>query len=129
MAMTTDPVCGMRVDEERAADKVDHAVTTYFFCSESCARRFRSSPERFLSGGVKPTPEAHEHGSQNPSGVRPFSPHTVDRATYTCPMHPEVRQEGPGSCPKCGMALERESPESGERVEYTCPMHPEVVSD
>jgi Cu+-exporting ATPase len=44
-------------------------------------------------------------------------------------MHPEVRQQGPGSCPKCGMALERESPVSDERVEYTCPMHPEVVSD
>ena len=49
-------------------------------------------------------------------------------ATYICPMHPEVRQRGPGSCPKCGMALEPETPSAGvERIEYTCPMHPEIV--
>ena len=49
-------------------------------------------------------------------------------AIYICPMHPEVRQRGPGSCPKCGMALEPETPSAGvERVEYTCPMHPEIV--
>ena len=52
------------------------------------------------------------------------------QATYTCPMHPEVRHEGPGTCPKCGMALEPMSvPPSATRVEYTCPMHPEIVRD
>jgi YHS domain-containing protein len=126
--LKTDPVCGMQVDEERAADKVNHAGTTYFFCSRGCARRFRSNPERYLSGGMEPMPKTHEHGSQT-SERHGISPRPADQATYTCPMHPEVRQAGPGSCPTCGMALERESPESEERVEYTCPMHPEVVSD
>ena len=58
--------------------------------------------------------------------ARRFS--TAADAIYVCPMHPEVRQRGPGSCPKCGMALEPETPSAGvERIEYTCPMHPEVV--
>ena len=49
---------------------------------------------------------------------------------YTCPMHPEVRQPGPGGCPKCGMALEPEGvPQSSSKTEYTCPMHPEIVRD
>ena len=57
---------------------------------------------------------------------------TCDMAAviYTCPMHPEIRQQGPGACPKCGMALEPVSgPVAGTRTEYTCPMHPEVVQD
>ncbi|HEY2881601.1 MAG TPA: copper-translocating P-type ATPase, partial [Pirellulales bacterium] len=62
----------------------------------------------------------------------PTTDHSVftDHSTYTCPMHPEVRQQGPGSCPKCGMALEPETiapPE--EQVQWTCPMHPEIVRD
>ncbi|MBT8061541.1 MAG: copper-transporting ATPase, partial [Gammaproteobacteria bacterium] len=52
-----------------------------------------------------------------------------EKAIYTCPMHPNVRQEGPGDCPECGMALEPESVPAATKTEYTCPMHPEVVRD
>jgi Cu+-exporting ATPase len=129
MAMATDPVCGMQVDEDRFAEKAEHGGNTYYFCSRGCAVRFRSNPDRYLSGGVEPMHLTHEHGSPSPSTLHAISLHGRDKATYTCPMHSEVRQQVPGSCPKCGMALERESPLSDERVEYTCPMHPEVVSD
>ena len=53
----------------------------------------------------------------------------MDTRPFTCPMHPEVRQEGPGACPKCGMALEPMNPAPVVRTEYTCPMHPEIVQD
>jgi P-type Cu+ transporter len=112
-----DPVCGMTVDTGSAAGSFEHEGVTYFFCSKSCLNKFRNDPESFVGGGAEP---------------ETASP--VVRATesniYTCPMHPEVRQEGPGSCPKCGMALEPlrvEAPK--EKVEYTCPMHPEIVRD
>ena len=129
MATATDPVCGMQVDEDRAAEKVEHGGNSYYFCSRGCAVRFRSNPERYLSGGAEPMHLTHEHGSHGPSELEAISPHPADKATYVCPMHLEVQQQGPGSCPKCGMALERESPVFEERVEYTCPMHPEVVRD
>src|SRR5207244_8352599 len=88
--MVTDPVCGMTIAAEDAAAAVDHGGQTYYFCAEGCARRFREDPRVFLapSGSGKATAPA-------PAGIE-----------YTCPMHPEVRQIGPGTCPKCGMALE-----------------------
>ena len=130
MAMATDPVCGMQVDEHRAADKVDHGEKTYYFCSRNCAAQFRSNPARYLSGRVEPMHSTHERSSDTPSELQSFFLHQADQATYTCPMHPEVRQQDPGSCPKCGMALERESPAPvQEQAEYTCPMHPEFVRD
>jgi Cu+-exporting ATPase len=130
MATAIDPVCGMKVDEEAAADRIDHADRTYYFCSRNCSARFRSNPERYSSIDGKPMQMTHKHGSPPPSQQHSAGIAPSDKATYTCPMHPEVRQQGPGNCPKCGMALERESPEGPqERVEYTCPMHPEVVRD
>lgn len=84
---SVDPVCGMTVDaSEPAGGRFDHQGTTYSFCSGHCRKKFADEPERFLS------PSA-------PEEARPG-------AMYTCPMHPEIVQEGPGSCPKCGMALE-----------------------
>jgi Cu+-exporting ATPase len=85
-----DPVCGMTVDPQRAAESVVHQGQTYYFCSSGCATKFRASPEKYL--GPQAAPETMDTES---AGVE-----------YTCPMHPEVRQIGPGSCPKCGMALE-----------------------
>jgi Cu+-exporting ATPase len=96
-AQVTDPVCGMTIAPEDAAATVDHRGRTYHFCAESCARRFRENPEAFL----RPVPSAE--------------PPTPAGTEYTCPMHPEVRQIGPGSCPICGMALEpRTAPADGE---------------
>jgi P-type Cu+ transporter len=85
-----DPVCGMTVNPQRAAGSVVHQGQTYYFCSSGCATKFQTSPEKYL--GLQKAPE-------------PMRPEAAG-VEYTCPMHPEVRQIGPGSCPKCGMALE-----------------------
>jgi Cu+-exporting ATPase len=101
----------MTVDPDRAAGSVTHAGRTYYFCSRHCLERFQANPGRYISDPKAAAPA--------PGGV-----------TYTCPMHPEVRQDNPGSCPKCGMSLEPEMPAApATRVEYTCPMHPEIVRD
>ena len=107
----TDPVCGMRVapDSEHAAE---HDGVDYRFCSAGCRERFVDDPERFL---------ADDRSAPAASGDA--------TAEHTCPMHPEVRRQGPGDCPQCGMALEPSGPPSAPRVEYTCPMHPDVVRD
>jgi Cu+-exporting ATPase len=81
-----DPVCGMTVDPATPL-RHEHAGTMYYFCAPGCRDRFRADPERYLAP-VRPAPPADPE------------------AIYTCPMHPEVRQKGPGACPYCGMALE-----------------------
>jgi Cu+-exporting ATPase len=86
-----DPVCGMSVSPEKAAGTAEYQGTTYYFCSKSCVAKFTADPEKYL----KP----------QPATPKPPSPGS-DKVEYTCPMHPEVRQLGPGACPKCGMALE-----------------------
>jgi Cu+-exporting ATPase len=86
-ATAIDPVCGMRVDPATAKHRFAYNGQDYFFCSARCRERFEAEPEKFLQP-KQPEPAA-------PAG-----------AIYTCPMHPEVRQVGPGSCPICGMALE-----------------------
>ena len=86
--MAKDPVCGMDVDPHTAKFRADHGGRTYYFCAAGCRTKFIADPERYL--GKDGTPPA------------PVDPGAV----YTCPMHPEVRQIGPGSCPICGMALE-----------------------
>jgi P-type Cu+ transporter len=89
----TDPVCGMSVDPAAAKASLVHDGRTYYFCCPSCATKFQADPARYTAGAAPRTaaPEA-------PAG-----------AVYTCPMHPEVRQNHPGACPKCGMALEPET--------------------
>ena len=83
-----DPVCGMTIAPEDAVGHVEHKGETYFFCNESCLEQFRADPEKFLHPSAAPEPARTD-------------------VEYTCPMHPEIRQWGPGSCPICGMALER----------------------
>ena len=108
-----DPVCGMTVDPADAAGSAELAGQTYYFCSRSCLERFQAAPEKYVGGAATlPAPAA------GPSAVE-----------YTCPMHPEVRHPGPGSCPKCGMALEPVTAAPVTKVEWTCPMHPEIVRD
>ena len=88
-AEVVDPVCGMTISPDDAVGHLDYKGQTYYFCNESCLERFRETPEAFLGG--RPAPAA--------------TPADMERE-YTCPMDPEVRQKGPGACPKCGMALE-----------------------
>jgi Cu+-exporting ATPase len=85
-ACLTDPVCGMMVDPATSRHRFEHASNTFHFCCAGCRDKFAADPERFLAPKVQP----------------PATPGSV----YTCPMHPEIRQTGPGSCPICGMALE-----------------------
>jgi Cu+-exporting ATPase len=88
-AEVIDPVCGMSITPSDAVGHVEHRGHTYYFCNPSCLERFSAAPESFLS----PAPA-------------PSVPAGADMREYTCPMDPEVRQIGPGACPKCGMALE-----------------------
>ena len=91
VAKVRDPVCGMEIDAAAAAGRSEFAGTTYSFCSVSCKQKFDGDPGRYLSGGAKPPSADHEPGSGS---------------LYTCPMHPEIVRDKPGSCPICGMALE-----------------------
>jgi len=89
-AQVVDPVCGMTIDPADAVGHVDYRGQTYYFCNPSCLERFRASPAEFID--PHPAPAAAAPGA--------------DTREYTCPMHPQIRQIGPGSCPICGMALE-----------------------
>ena len=113
----TDPVCGMNTDLPEEYVSQDHEGATFYFCSDLCLEKFEADPDLYLSREAK---------GKYPSPKRD----TVKDVVYTCPMHPELRQEGPGDCPKCGMALEPNTPVTADtQTEYTCPMHPEVVQD
>ena len=89
----TDPVCGMSVDPASAKHSAEFAGKTYYFCSAGCREKFLAEPQRYLG--------------EAPAEAAPSAPAGT---IYTCPMHPEVRQVGPGSCPICGMALESVTP-------------------
>jgi Cu+-exporting ATPase len=86
-----DPVCGMSVDPQTSKHRFDHHGATYHFCSAGCRTKFAASPQSYLDKSKAPLP------ADVPEGT-----------IYTCPMHPDVRQVGPGACPICGMALEPE---------------------
>jgi Cu+-exporting ATPase len=107
-----DPVCGMTISKDEAAGSSEYGGTTYSFCNPGCKKKFDADPAAYASGKA---PEARPA----PAG-----------ATYVCPMDPDVRQDGPGSCPKCGMALEPDTVSApATKTEWTCPMHPEIVRD
>ncbi len=93
-AKAIDPVCGMTVDPETTPHHATFEGEDYHFCSAKCRERFAARPEIFL--------EVHDHAHDH--GHRPAGEDGKD-AVYTCPMHPEVEQIGPGTCPLCGMAL------------------------
>ena len=105
-----DPVCGMTVDPKHAAGELEYQGTRYYFCHPGCRTKFAADPQRYLSEHHRPS--SHHHGTPvTLQGLRkPASPAMSSaadmKAEYTCPMHPEIRQKGPGSCPICGMALE-----------------------
>ena len=104
-ATVKDPVCGMSVDPTTTAHRASHGGQDYFFCSAGCRTKFIGDPMCYLNPPVEAEP-------------------AVPGAIYTCPMHPEIRQEGPGSCPICGMALEpetvtAEAPPNHELIDFT----------
>jgi P-type Cu+ transporter len=125
--MEQDVVCGMGVDPERAAAKSEHVGKTYYFCCASCAAKFRADPEKYLQ--AKPVTAPGHASPLIQLGAAKPSATAAKPAVYVCPMDPEVRQDRPGPCPKCGMALEPDIPTQATRIEYTCPMHPEIVRD
>jgi P-type Cu+ transporter len=131
-----DPICGMNVEPERAAGHVEHGGTNYYFCSKGCVQRFEQSPEKYVAAATSRAPAAVAsasgeplmaiaalgteqarravplHGAPSAEAHHPVQVGHSDEPTsakderYTCPMHPEIVQVGPGSCPICGMALE-----------------------
>jgi Cu+-exporting ATPase len=89
-ALATDPVCGMTVDPATSKHRMEHGGSVFHFCSAGCRAKFAADPAKYLA----------------PKAAAPAPASGGDEAIYTCPMHPEVRQKGPGNCPICGMALE-----------------------
>ena len=149
-----DPVCGMKVAMATARFKAERAGQEYFFCCAGCLAKFQADPAGVLASGPKGMGSgvvgSGKVGSGAPGGLvsigiapssKPAAPYLSkqylskqylskqrDARAYVCPMCAEVRQIGPGPCPKCGMALEPEFPAPGAaKTEYTCPMHPEIV--
>ena len=139
-----DPVCGMDVDPANARYQTQHDGKEHFFCSAGCLTKFQANPEKILSSALQPRSSGLVSlggpALVMPTTGKPAAPNAQlpgDRGkdtrahvgpTYVCPMCPEVRQVGPGPCPKCGMALDPESPTlPATRREYTCPMHPQIV--
>jgi len=101
----------MTVTPEKAAAKIEHAGNRYYFCSKGCAERFSSEPEKFLAApavaGMQHGSASAEHGAAHRPDVAASRVTTDEKKIrYTCPMHPQIIQVGPGSCPICGMALE-----------------------
>ena len=116
-----DPVCGMTVTVATGKHRHDHGGKTYYFCSAGCAQKFAADAEGYLTGakariqmGAAPAGQMVQiqlGGKPSPIGLQQagvVAPPVKD-VIYVCPMHPEVRQPGPGNCPKCGMALEPET--------------------
>ena len=110
-----DPVCGMAVDPDRAAHRFEHDGVTYVFCNPRCREAFAANPDRYLD-----REQGHRHPAVEPTGGA--APASIDQpgaaVLYTCPMHPEVVNDRPGSCPICGMALE---PRTATLVEEATP--------
>ena len=106
-----DPVCGMTVTEESKYHE-EFKGKTYFFCSDKCQSKFHSSPVQYIAKPATTTADAHTQHHQTTQSVNDAS--TTGTTIYTCPMHPEIRQDHPGNCPKCGMTLEPLIPELEE---------------
>lgn len=129
-----DPVCGMIINEESAVAFKKWQGVRYGFCSQKCYDSFSAEPEKYVATTEQKNETAH--GCCSPASAVDHSKHDQNKmkkdssGTYTCPMHPEIRKDGLGSCPKCGMGLELAAPVQSEmETEYVCPMHPEVVQD
>jgi Cu+-exporting ATPase len=143
-ALEKDPVCGMMVDPSRAKATHEHAGKKYYFCCAGCKEKFSADPAKYLTPRtlvgiasmsahpVQIAPAMAQSALQPAVKVAAVPGATSKAASneYTCPMDPEVRQQGPGDCPKCGMALELlVAALPVTKTEYTCPMHPQIMRD
>ena len=111
-----DPVCGMKVDPARVRFQSAFESQPFFFCSEGCKRKFDAAPEQYLA----PPAPAAQHACCGAKHKAPAP--AVPGAIYTCPMHPEIRREGPGDCPICGMDLEPAEPSASTDEEGPDPL-------
>ncbi len=133
----TDPVCGMAVTTENEQHEHYHG-RDYYFCSSGCHEKFTANPDQYAKDEEH---DCHEHSHHNHSEHKhdahktssddhKDTGNTANAAYYTCPMHPEIRQDDPGTCPKCGMGLDAVGAAvQTAKTEYTCPMHPEIIQD
>ena len=103
-----DPVCGMDVDTRTADHRYELGGTSYFFCSARCRDKFAANPEQYLN------PSEHDPAVRTPA--MGALPQAEEGSIWTCPMHPEIRRDGPGQCPICGMALEPLEPTLEEQA-------------
>ena len=103
-----DPVCGMKVDTRTATHKYELGGTPYYFCSARCLDKFKADPDRYLN------PPERDPAVQSPA--MGALPQAAEGTVWTCPMHPEIRRDGPGQCPICGMALEPLEPTLEEKA-------------
>jgi len=113
--------------------RVDFQQHEYLFCSEHCLHKFAANSAGYIADSQEGRAEqaaAHPHVDIPELACDGEACGLDTDVIYTCPMHPEIEQHGPGTCPKCGMALEPKSlPPVRSKTEYTCPMHPEIVQD
>ncbi len=133
--MKKDPICGIAVDEATALSS-ERDGERFYFCSEHCRQKFLAQIQPMPAASAKS--EHGGHSRHRDDEHHDHSHHAHENATmkpsaaakYFCPMHPEVIADKPGSCPKCGMALERNPVwKANEKVIYTCPMHPQIEQD
>jgi len=125
-AQVTDPVCGMQIDPNKAAGSETYLGKQFFFCSKGCQAKFKADPARYADedtghGRARGGAPAAGDAGHRASAAKKTAP---EETIYTCPMHPEIRQVGPGACPKCGMALEpvvatAEDPPNPELLDMT----------
>lgn len=149
-----DPVCGMMIESEKAAGTSTYKGKTFYFCAKRCKEKFDKDPDSYLEVKEESKSCPHCKPGASPQGVHPHPilplevegvadtlhsrHHTRNRLgagkdksiDWICPMDPEVKQDHPGACPKCGMALEPAVPMMPTtKTEWTCPMHPEIIRD
>lgn len=128
--MAIDPVCNMAVDEDTALN-LEHKGQTFYFCSEHCRSKFSDQEVTVPGVGTEDSSTCCDHQEGQVGFASSTSNHSSNAtALYICPMCPGVESDQPGSCPKCGMALERATPgQPSSKTIYTCPMHPEIEQE
>ena len=129
--MKKDPICGMTVDQATAL-RAERDGETFYFCSEHCRQKFLGQPQLTVKSdhGNHSHREGEQHHDRSHHGHEHATVKPSPATKYFCPMDPEVVSDKPGSCPKCGMALELNPTWKAEKKTiYTCPMHPEIEQD